>query len=350
MGVKRVKPKVVTGIGLTLVVLALASFALSWGGLIPATIVETWYSRWIYPVVSGILIAGAGLVGISWLDVLLPATLVTVVWLLYRRKLIPALAVTSIAYLLFFWGWGLNYHRVALDTKVDFEPERVTEASVRALVEHTARSLNRLYVPSEDRDWGRVPGEDGLVAEADSEIRRIIAVIDEIPERAWNPRTRVKASFVLDPFFRAAGIDGMFNPFGHEPILTSDLLAFERPMAILHELAHVRGYPDEGDANFVALLAGVHSSDRRLQYSAWLSLWMYLRPREGDGLLDAGPREDLEAAYRRMESGRIEWVDRAQSHALDSFLRANRVEGGVRSYTRIVELAAGTRDSWERFE
>lgn len=350
MGVKRVKPKVVSGIGLTSIALAFVSFVLSWGGLIPASLVESWYARGIYPLVSGILIAGAGWTRFSWLDVILPATLVTVLWLLYRRKPIPALALTSMAYLLFFWAWGLNYHRVALDTKVDFESARVTEASVAALVEETARSLNRLYAPSEDTAGRRIPGEDSLVAEADSEIRRVIQVIDDIPERAWNPRTRVKTSIVLDPFFRAAGIDGMFNPFGHEPILTSGLLAFERPMAILHELAHVRGYPDEGDANFVALLAGVHSSDRRLQYSAWLTLWMYLRPREGDRLLDAGPRGDLEAAYRRMGSGRIEWVDRAQSQALDSFLRANRVEGGVGSYTRIVELAAGTRDSWERFE
>jgi hypothetical protein len=209
-----------------------------------------------------------------------------------------------------------------------------------------------LYRPSPEPGsrTGRIAGEDGLVAEADSGVRRIVGVIDGIPDRTWNPRTRVKVSWLLDPFFRMSGVDGMFNPFGHEPIVTSDLLPVERPMAILHELAHVRGYPNEGDANFVALLAGVHSPDPRLRYSAWLSLWMYLGSREGDRLLDDGPREDLAAAYRRMRAGRIEWLDRAQSTALDSFLRANRVEGGIRSYSRIVRLAAGTRDSWERYE
>ena len=47
-----------------------------------------------------------------------------------------------------------------------------------------------------------------------------------------------------------------------------------------HELAHVRGYPDEGDANVIAAFATLMSENPAFQYSGWLNLWLYLRTRE----------------------------------------------------------------------
>ncbi len=53
--------------------------------------------------------------------------------------------------------------------------------------------------------------------------------------------------------------------------------------------------------------------------------------------------------FRRRRDNRVEWVNDIQARTLDLFLKANRVEGGIRSYARVVTLALGTEPSWERF-
>ena len=68
-----------------------------------------------------------------------------------------------------------------------------------------------------------------------------------------------------------------------------------------------------------------------------------------DRLLDAGPQNDVTRIYERIRRGEIHWVSNIQTFVLDTFLKANSVPEGVRSYSRIVVLAAGTRATWDRF-
>jgi hypothetical protein len=187
------------------------------------------------------------------------------------------------------------------------------------------------------------------VEEADARVRAVVEAVDGIPEDLWSSPAPVKRSRLLDPLFRAATVDGMFNPFWHEALLTGGLLEFERPVTVMHELAHLRGYANEGEANFVAFLSAIGSANPRFQYSGWLMLWMYLRSADSEALLDPGPRQDLDAVRQRLERGRVEWVNRTQARTLDLFLRSNRVDEGVRSYAQIVRLAVATRHEWDRF-
>src|SRR5262249_10094272 len=144
-------------------------------------------------------------------------------------------------------------------------------------------------------------------------------------------------------------IDGVFNPFGHEPLISKDLLDVERPFVIAHELAHVRGYPDEGDANLVAVFATVLSRNSSVQYSGWLNLWLYVRTSDRDRLLDPGPRRHLQRLFDRARSEKFGWLSSIQSAVLVWYLKANGVERGVRSYAEVVLLAAGTQAFWDRF-
>jgi len=117
-----------------------------------------------------------------------------------------------------------------------------------------------------------------------------------------------------------------------------------------HVEQHNMGPPlDEGDANVIAAFATLVSDSPMFQYSGWLSLWLYLRNREVDKLLNAGPRADLERIFKRARAEQIGWINDLQRVALDWFLKANSVEQGVRSYSRVVLLTAGTEPYWERF-
>ena len=343
---RSVKPNLSNGLPWILALAAGASFLLSATGLLPAAWVEHGFSRGIFPLLSSWAGAVSGLTGASLLDWLLPAALLLGGVMLYRRRPRALLGGFSAAYLAFFWGWGMNYHRLPIETRLDVRADAATAAAMAQFVEEAAGEINGAYPAAA----GGGPHDPRALAEAaDARVRAVIAVLDGVPAERWGRPARVKTSRLLDPFFRAAGVTGMFNPFGHEALAAGGLLEVERPMVALHEIAHARGYADEGEASFVALLGAVHAPDPRMRYSGWLSLWMHMRSPENDALLDAGPREDLDAVARRVRRERIAWVSRGQGRALDAYLRANRVPDGVRSYSRIVGLAAGTRHDWERF-
>ena len=347
MAARWVKLKFSNGLPLALAGLALGSFIASWADLFPDQFVETWYARTLFPIISSVISPVGRLIGGSLMDLVLPGALLLFAYLAYRRRGLAILGLLASGYLIFFWTWGVNYHRQPLDEKLDFQSERVTQGAISAFVQDAANELNRGYEDVARLD--PITDEAALGVEADARVRSVIEAIDGVPPVGGNSPVQVKTSRLLDPFFRAGTVDGMFNPFGHEALVTGGLLRFELPMVVLHEIAHVRGYAHEGEANFVAFLAAIHSASPRLKYSGWLSMWRYLRSPGNDQLLDTGPLEDLEAIDQRIRGNRVEWVSRTQTRTLDVFLKVNRVEGGVRSYAEMLTLAVGTRHDWDRF-
>lgn len=326
---------------LLLVTLALIVVCIAFTGVLPPPWVETWYSRGMFPVISRVLAPLAQAVPFSWIDLVLPAGLVALIWIVRTRRFRHVFGLLAGAYLFFFLTWGLNYQRMPLISKLDFSPDRVTDAAVEELRDEVAAQLNTLFEEKERAE----SNDDAVISEASLRVATVVKKLDGVSF----PSPSVKTSRLLNPLFRAEGTSGMFNPFGREALVTEPLLPFERPVVVMHEMAHVLGYANEGEANFIAFLAAIHSTQPLLRYSGWLSLWQYLRSPGSEERLDAGPRADLEALYERYRHDRVAWVSRAGDRTFDTFLRANRVRGGTRSYSEIVTLAVGTRPSWDRF-
>lgn len=322
--------------------LALLTFISSLFGIFPTSLVETWYARWVFPQISGAFAPVVNAVPFSWLDVVIVAGIAAATLAVFRRKLGLVISIVAFGYLFFFWSWGLNYHRARLDTKLPLDDRSVREQRIEEFAGRAVREINTLYTETASRDFN----ETALRDEAVRRVRRVIGVVDGLD---WEAPHRIKVSLLVNPWFRVAGIDGLFSPFSHEPIINNGLLAVERPFVIAHELAHVRGYPDEGDANFIALLATLMSENPHLRYSGWLHLWLYLRDPKLDRLLDDGPRRDLQRIFERVRSQQIRWVSIFQAAILDWYLKANDVDEGIRSYSRVVLLAIRTEESWERF-
>jgi hypothetical protein len=322
--------------------LALFTFLTSWAGLYSPRLVETWYARAIFPKLSEIAGQFADAISFSWLDVAIPVAVLVLGFLSLKRQWKWILNLVGAVYLVFFWTWGLNYHRQPLKSKLELDPDRMQSAAITEFAKRAAQELNRLYLEKEKQGYD----ETQTRIEATRRVRRVVAVIDGSD---WEAAHRVKVARIADPWFHAAGIDGMFNPFPQEPLINNTLLDIERPFVIAHELAHVRGYPDEGDANVIATLSTLMSDSPAFQYSGWLNLWLYVRTRDLDKLLDEGPRRDIQRIYERERREQIHWINDLQRTILDWFLKANSIDEGVRSYSRVVLVAAGTEPTWERF-
>ena len=139
----------------------------------------------------------------------------------------------------------------------------------------------------------------------------------------------------------------MTDPFFLEVILNPEVLEFERPFVTAHEWAHLAGYADESEANFVAWLSCLRG-DALARYSAGLSAYeLAYRVLDRDARrrlppLDEGPRSDLRrSAERYHRSSPV--VRTVARDVYDNYLKANRVRAGVASYDLALRLMIGTR-------
>jgi Protein of unknown function (DUF3810) len=346
-GARRVRPRQLAGAAV--VALALGALVLP----LPAQLVEAWYSRGLYIHLQRIVTPISNLLPFALLD--LAATVVILVWLGHVTKVarssrrlagLQSLAVrfavfAAAIYLVFLAVWGLNYRRVPLERKLAFDESAITRESARSLATEAVRLVNAEYAGAHagGADASSLPAS---FADAQRLLGARVLAEPGIPKRS-----------LLGLYFRWAAIDGMTDPFFLEVIVNPDVLPVERPFVIAHEWAHLAGYADESEANFVAWLACARG-DAGSRYSGWLALYAHLSgalPREDRralaDLVGPGPRQDLIAINARLlRSAPV--VRRAARDVYDSYLKANRVERGILSYDAVVRLVLGARfeDGW----
>lgn len=324
-----------------LVGLAIATFLASWARLFPSGFVERAYSRALFPTISHMFGVVADAVPFSWLDVWILAAAAFLIYGIRKRRWMFLAGVVSFFYLWFFWAWGLNYHRPPLAGRMHLEASALTDPELKRFAETAAGEINRLWPLASQAPLDRA----SIAGMASKRVERVIFRIDGAD---WRAATRVKRSVLAERWYKMAGIDGMFNPFGHEPLVIAGPYPFELPFLMSHELAHVRGVANEGEANLVALLATVASDDPRFQYSGWLNMWGYL-PRYPEIKLDAGPLADRRASTLRYLKNEVPLVNEVQSAILDAHLKANAVPAGIRSYSEFVVSAVASQSRWLEF-
>ena len=315
---------------------------------LPSSAIETWYSRGLYPPLQRTVTGVSNLVPFALLD--LAALVALALWaamvvrlarsmpsrLAMRAVALRLVVFTAATYLVFLAVWGLNYRRIPLEEKLDFDQALVTRDAARTLATQAVQMVNETYAgahgAASDQTALRPPFETAQALLGAERFAR-----PGLPKRS-----------LLGLYFRWAAIDGMTDPFFLEVILNPDVLPVERPFVLAHEWAHLAGYADESEANFVAWLTCAHG-DALSQYSGWLALYAHVSgalPREDRRALadqlGPGVRQDLIAINARLlRSAPV--VRHAAQDVYDSYLKANRVERGILSYDAVVRLVLGTR-------
>src|SRR4051812_26062203 len=199
-GVKRKFPAAIA-----LAVLAITTALSSWAMIFPPSLVEKVYSRRVFPTISHIAGWFADSVPFSWMDVWILLGMFTVVFCFRQKNWRFPLGLVSAAYLIFFWGWGLNYHRSPIETRMGLKS--VPKPSKQEFSEFLARTtgaVNRLWTEAAELET-RAKNSETTEREASSRVREVIARIDGTD---WAAATRIKRSPLADLWFHAAGIDG----------------------------------------------------------------------------------------------------------------------------------------------
>lgn len=325
-------------------------------GPLPAELVERVYSQNLYPRLQPRLTTFSNATAVPLLDVGAVVLLVAggVWWFARLRRAgrgrivntIMALAVdtvvvAAVVYLWFVVTWGMNYRRPPLRNALDFQEERITREALRGLAARTIGELNVLYPAAWGDTWPALNEIPEFLRPAFTRAQRQLGI-------EWGVVPALPKRSLLNVYFTRAAVDGMTDPFFLETLVNQNLLPFEQPFVVAHEWAHLAGFADESEANFMAWLTCMQA-DARTRYSAWLSLYgTVLSAVPGTERaeivmsLQEGPRQDLRAMVERIERQSIPAARRAGEVVYDRFLKANRVEAGIASYGEVLRLLLGT--------
>lgn len=309
--------------------------------------VERWYSTGLYPRLQALITPASNRVPIALLDIAAAVLLAIAVAAFVRRlrstgvrRAASSTAVSAVCaaaglYLVFLGMWGLNYRRLPLERKLSYERSRITREAAISLANMAASHMNAGYTAAHATPWSM-----GSLEQPFASAQRALGA-----DRLAAPG--IPKPSLLTLYFRRAAIDGMTDPIFLEVIVNPDVLDIERPFVLAHEWAHLAGYANESEANFVAWLTCVRGNELA-RYSAWGAAYQHAAsalPRDIQRMLtplDPGPRADLRAmAARYSRSSPI--VRRAARGVYDSYLRANRVAEGIGSYDAVLRLMLGTR-------
>jgi hypothetical protein len=314
----------------------------------PGPAVERWYSLGVYPFIQNVVTSTSSLVSVALLDVAVLVAFGCWISFVVRRwrsqgartgvqAAVVSLVVTvSVAYLVFLAVWGLNYRRLPLEAKLAYDPGRVTADGTFQLGQIAVEQVNSL----EPSKAPQSPYSRAAMLPAFVDTQRRLGA-------ARTARTAMPKRSAVAWYLRYAGIDGMIDPLFLEIILNPDVLPIEQPFTLAHEWAHLAGYADESDANFVAWLTCIRS-DSAAKYSGWLEAYRYAeaalpreRRRELQRRLSPGVVADLRAISARL--GRVNpVVSGFARNVYDQYLKTQGVDEGLESYSAMLKLMVGT--------
>ena len=194
------------------------------------------------------------------------------------------------------------------------------------------------------------------------EARELMARLgEEYPQlKGYYPRPKALLS---SDFMCQQHMQGYYFPFSMEANYNDVMHILNIPSTMCHELAHLRGYIYEDEANFIGYLACVQSEDEFFQYAGYLSVLVYLNNdiyyawRDNRDVYDEAVRQIVpvtvddqvwvdnifvtQEEWNRINGKALldtELVDKAADAFIDGNLKLNGISDGKVSYSRVVRL------------
>lgn len=263
------------------------------------------------------------------------------------KGVLNLLCFASVTLFLFTLLAGINYYRYPFSRYSNLE---IRESSVEELYEMTeslalqANELRRNTPAVDDR--GVFQLSVGKYEVADRVNKAMTGLSEEFP--VLGGKYSSPKPIFLSSLMSYTEITGIFIPFTMEANVNVDIPDYTIPVTMLHELAHLRGFMREDEANFIAYLAGMHSNNVELQYSStMLALVMsgnalykqdpelYFKIRE---LYSVGVLKDIRANSEYWVKYEDTVISTVSNKINDTYLKVNAQADGVKSYGRMLDL------------
>jgi hypothetical protein len=316
--------------------------------------IEKNYATGFYPKLSATLRILFGWMPFSLGDIIYSIVTIAVLWQLgkfvvrlfhktdsWKKKLTPLFnaGITILfVYVYFYLFWGLNYYRNGIEQQLALQNDRFDKNELVLLNQYLLGQMNNSKeVCLQKKDT--VMENDRMFQSALEGYRNMETSFPFIRYR----HASMKAS-LFGKIGNYIGFQGYYNPFTGEAQVNTSIPQFMQPYVTCHEMAHQVGYASESEANFVGFLAGTHSTDTLLQYSAYFDMFLYawsnLKRVDSAAAnvlskqIHPGVKRDIKTFSefaRNHRSFVSDWTDALY----DYYLKQNRQRKGIDSYAEV---------------
>lgn len=271
-----------------------------------------------------------------------------------KNFLLNILSIISIAYFLFIILWGLNYNRIPLETTLIKNYNLKYNKSISS-IDKTKEDLVNLYefLIERTNETRKLVKSNSGIMKANTDYKGIINraylgyenISDLFPNLSGNYSD---AKYVISSKFMCyTGITGIYFPFTGEANVNIAIPDIYIPSTTLHEMAHQRGYASEDEANFIAYLASINHPDIDFKYSGYILALNHtanaLYSADYDAYINLS-KNISEDVLSDLNNNRKFWdkyegkIDDISNEINNTYLKANGVSEGVKSYGKMVDL------------
>ncbi|MBQ3369782.1 MAG: DUF3810 domain-containing protein [Mogibacterium sp.] len=304
-----------------------------------------WYSSSVYPVLVNTVGRLSGVFPFSVseaLCVLLPFILIADI-LINRRHLgrffRHLFIIVSLLVFLYAANCGVNYYREPFVDPEVYSQDSFTVDQLADFCEYASKQL-------EDNPGGEnfaYPNPAAIRESAVSAMEKLGLEYGSLS--GYYPQPKKMA--LISGFFSGMGVSGIYSPFTIEANVNGEMPGMENPFTTCHELSHLKGYMNEGEANYIGWLACVGSEDPAFRRSGWLIAWSYagseLRradPERYSEVLQSLPKDaadELNENYEFWASHETKAAE-VQDKVNDAYLKSNGQTEGIASYNKLTYL------------
>lgn len=319
-----------------------------------------WYGTNIYPLLTGSLGWFFGLFPFSVVEVLL--YLVLLLFILYsmlhlrqwRKILNRTFFLITLLLFLFTINCGINYYRRPFSQFLPYKAGAYSAKDLEELLAYLTEQVNLAEAELTDgknraltdRAMKDSDVTDSTVRDiAGESVKAMKGLGAEYPALSgFYPQPK---ELLLSRILSVQQLSGIYSPFTIEANYNGEMVAYNLPHTVCHELSHLRGFMQEDEANFIGFLACIGSEDPAFRYSGYLMGFIY-----AGNALAAEDRESYSkywAALNKntqadLNANNLFW-DRFDTKTAkvaeainDTYLKVNSQSDGVKSYGKAVDL------------
>lgn len=334
-------PKILKKAPMQIFLLLLVSFLLLWGArTFPAF--SDWYAKNIYPIFLNTFGRFFSVFPFSFIEMSLYIGIILLIVMILKKKFIMLSWIVSILFFLFVINCGIHYSRTPFSQVSRLEVGDYTLEELNDLCVSLTAELN-YWSAQVERDKEGIAMLDCDISAKSTEAMLLLGnTYDALSGFYANPKP-VWNSFMLS----YQHISGIFSPFTIEANYDRDMVPYNIPFTVCHELSHLKGFMREDEANYIAYLACLQSDEAIFNYSGNLLAWVYstneLYAADRDAYnairaeLDPVVNADLSAnaAFWDKYEGKISELSETVN---DLYLKSNNQAEGIKSYNRMVSL------------
>ncbi len=260
--------------------------------------------------------------------------------------------IAVLVFLILVLNCFVLYHSTPIYGGTKLESFKGSNEEILGLRELLVKRANELAPKFERDSQGNIIYTEDMAEIATEAVSKLSTIFPNCGGFISKPKPLWKSDF-----FSQQNIAGYYFPFSLEANYNDIMYIANKPETMCHELAHLKGFIREDEANFVAYLACIGSGNDFFEYSGTLMALSYVNG-EVNKMIEADPsvydiitkKTDLvihdcvfltEDTWKAVEKDALidtEIVARASDDFLNANLTANGVEDGTVSYSRVVDL------------